>query len=75
MKTDPKQFAPAALQRLMRDHWPGNTRQLENEVRGLVASVRGTVINEEHLNPSIRNAQEPVAVTQKAVVSASATQS
>ena len=30
--------------------WPGNARQLENEVKRLVASVRGKTIGEEHLD-------------------------
>ena len=36
-----RQFTPAALQSLLNDTWPGNTRQLENEVKPLVTSVRG----------------------------------
>jgi Nif-specific regulatory protein len=74
MQIDPKQFTPAALQSLQRYTWPGNARQLENEVKRLVASVRGKVIAEEHLDPSIRNAQEPLAVTQTIAVATSATQ-
>jgi Nif-specific regulatory protein len=72
MQTDLKQFAPAALQSLVSYTWPGNARQLENEVKRLVASVRGKIIAEEHLDPSIRNPQEPVAVTQMIAVAAPA---
>jgi Nif-specific regulatory protein len=54
MKTEPKQFTPAALECLATYDWPGNERQLENEVRRLVASVRGKTISEEHIDTSIR---------------------
>lgn len=73
MQTDPKQFSPVALQRLQSYTWPGNARQLENEVKRLVASVRGKVIAEEQLDPAIRNGQAPVSVAQ--TVAAPATQS
>jgi DNA-binding NtrC family response regulator len=39
----------------MRYNWPGNNRQLENEVKRLIAFVRGRTIGEEHLDPSIRH--------------------
>jgi Nif-specific regulatory protein len=55
MKTEPKQFTPAVLECLMGYDWPGNERQLENEVKRLVASVRGKTISEEHIDPSIRS--------------------
>jgi DNA-binding NtrC family response regulator len=38
--------------------WPGNERQLENEVRRLVASVRGKTISEEHIDSSIRSSEK-----------------
>ena len=53
IKTEPKQFTPAALECLTSYQWPGNERQLENEIKRLVASVRGTAIGEEHIDPSI----------------------
>ena len=55
MQTEPKQFTTAALQSLQGYPWPGNARQLENEVKRLVASVRGKLITEDHLDGSIRN--------------------
>jgi Nif-specific regulatory protein len=55
MQTELKQFTPAALQSLVSYTWPGNARQLENEVKRLVASVRGKSITEDHLDGSIRN--------------------
>ena len=55
MQVDLKSLTPAALQCLMRYSWPGNNRQLENEIKRLIASVRGKTIMEDHLDPSIRN--------------------
>jgi len=55
MNADPKQFTPGALEVLSDYSWPGNTRQLENEVKRLVASVRGKSITEDHLDDSLRN--------------------
>jgi Nif-specific regulatory protein len=45
-----KQFAPAAIERLKRYPWPGNARQLENELKRLVASVRGPLIGSDHFD-------------------------
>ncbi|HEX2228993.1 MAG TPA: sigma-54-dependent Fis family transcriptional regulator [Candidatus Binatia bacterium] len=59
MRVDVKCFTPGAMQTLMRYHWPGNNRQLENEVRRLIASVRGKTITEEHLDPSIQHPETP----------------
>ena len=47
MNVELKSFTPAALQ-------PGNNRQLENEVKRLIAFVRGKSIKEEHLDASKR---------------------
>ncbi len=44
-----KHFTSAAIASLMAYGWPGNTRQLENEVKRLVASVRSAAIDAEHL--------------------------
>jgi Nif-specific regulatory protein len=41
---EPKQFTEAALQRMAAYDWPGNTRQLENEIKRMLASVRGKTI-------------------------------
>lgn len=49
-KIETKQFAPAAVKLLQSYPWPGNARQLENEAKRLVASVRGTTIGEEQLD-------------------------
>ncbi len=55
MNTEPKQFSTRALEQLSGCSWPGNARQLENEIKRLVASVRGRSITEDHLDTSIRN--------------------
>jgi Nif-specific regulatory protein len=60
MNLEPKAFAPGALQALIRYPWPGNARQLENEVKRLIASVRGKTINEDHLDPALRTAETSV---------------
>jgi Nif-specific regulatory protein len=72
MKVEPKQFTPSAMQALMGYSWPGNSRQLENEVKKLAASVRGKAIAEEHLDPSIRNPQAPVTIEQPAAMTVAA---
>jgi Nif-specific regulatory protein len=66
MGVEPKSFTPGALQCLMRYSWPGNNRQLENEVKRLIAFVRGKSITEGQLDPSIRNLEpHPVPVAQE----------
>lgn len=54
-KTTPKALTDGALEQLCRYTWPGNIRQLENEIKRLCITVRGRVINEEHLDPVIRS--------------------
>jgi Nif-specific regulatory protein len=49
MSIESKQFTQAATDRLSHYHWPGNARQLENEVKRLIASVRGRTIMEDHI--------------------------
>ena len=39
-----KKLSAGAMQRLMEYSWPGNIRQLENEMKRLVVMVRGTTI-------------------------------
>ena len=65
MNVDLKSFTPAALQCLMGYTWPGNNRQLENEVKRLIAFVRGKTINEEHLDTTIRNLDTPAPAEQE----------
>ena len=55
MNTERKQFTTGALEEMSSYSWPGNARQLENEIKRLVASVRGKSITEDHLDGSVRN--------------------
>lgn len=57
--TELKHFTPAALDRLSQHDWPGNARQLENEVKRLVASVRGKSISEDQLILQPLSGQQP----------------
>jgi len=63
MALEPKQFSEAALERMAAYDWPGNTRQLENEIKRALASVRGKTIAADQLaiqqNPSA--APRPIA--------------
>jgi DNA-binding NtrC family response regulator len=54
-----KEFAPVAIQSLKNYSWPGNARQLENEVKRLITSVRGPLIADEPLDLP-RETAEPV---------------
>ncbi|MGV7228470.1 MAG: sigma 54-interacting transcriptional regulator [Nitrospirales bacterium] len=54
MGKPPKKLSPAAMRRLMEYTWPGNIRQLENEIKRLVVMVRNTTIGEECLEEGIR---------------------
>src|SRR5436309_3561222 len=68
-QTELKEFTPAALQCLTRYPWPGNTQELENEVKRLVASVRGKSINEDHLDVLIRSLRKNNQADPEAMVS------
>jgi Nif-specific regulatory protein len=61
MSVEPKQLSAAALDRLSAYHWPGNARQLENEIKRLVASVRGKIITEDQI--AIPSETKPVPST------------
>ena len=54
MGRPPKKLSPTAMRRLMEYTWPGNIRQLENEIKRLVVMVRSTTIGEESLEEGIR---------------------
>ncbi len=55
----PFQFAPAVLRRLSAAPWPGNVRQLRNEVIRMAACARGSVISEEDLLEGLPGAAAP----------------
>src|SRR5581483_4670086 len=61
---DGLEFAPAVLRKLTSSPWPGNVRQLRNEVMRLAACARGSVILEEDLWEGLPAPREaaPVAV-------------
>ena len=71
------QISPPAIDLLMVANWPGNVRQLCNEVQRLVARAEdGLVIGAEHLSPELRRMSSPVApasVTPIASIGATAT--
>jgi Nif-specific regulatory protein len=56
LNIEPKQFSRQAVDLLCSYAWPGNTRQLENEIKRLAASVRGKTIGEEHLDLPVEQA-------------------
>ena len=68
------QIAPPAIDLLMVADWPGNVRQLCNEVQRLVARAEdGLTISPEHLSPELRQMAAPVApLAVKPVASAEA---
>ena len=43
------EFSPAVLRRMAEAEWPGNVRQLQNEIKRLVACARRRVITEDDL--------------------------
>lgn len=51
------ELTPEALGAMLRYAWPGNVRQLENEVRRLLVLTEG-VVSLEHLSPEIQAAAE-----------------
>src|SRR5262249_39710180 len=58
------QITPPAIDLLMVAEWPGNVRQLCNEVQRVVARAEdGTVITAEHLSPELRRMSAPITPT------------
>ncbi|NLE87844.1 MAG: sigma 54-interacting transcriptional regulator [Myxococcales bacterium] len=51
------ELTPEALGAMLRYEWPGNVRQLENEVRRLLVLTEG-LVRLEHLSPEIQAAAE-----------------
>jgi len=55
------QITPQAIDLLMVAEWPGNVRQLCNEIQRVVARAEdGAVITPEHLSPELRRMGAPV---------------
>jgi len=63
---EPMEFAPGVLRKLATAPWPGNVRQLRNEVMRLAACARGTVVEEEDLWEGIPPAEAAQAAPQPA---------
>jgi transcriptional regulator with PAS, ATPase and Fis domain len=57
----PKQITPRALSVFEAYDWPGNIRELENEVKRLIA-VAGDVIHEEDLSEQVRKGPKSITV-------------
>jgi transcriptional regulator with GAF, ATPase, and Fis domain len=56
---------PQTLDLLMVFDWPGNVRQLTNEIQRIVARAEdGTVITPEHLSPELRRTSSPAISSQ-----------
>jgi Nif-specific regulatory protein len=52
------QLSPGVLRRLTEADWPGNVRQLQNEIKRLAACASGWVIGEEDLSEGMPPARE-----------------
>lgn len=46
-------FSPAVLRKFMRYRWPGNVREMENEIKRMLILATGDLINEELLSDEI----------------------
>ena len=64
------QITPQAVDLLMVSDWPGNVRQLCNEIQRIVArSEEGTVITPEQLSPELKRTSSPTSPTSASSVS------
>jgi two-component system response regulator HupR/HoxA len=50
---DVRGFSKEALECILQYHWPGNVRQLQNEIYRLVALAEGDVLGAEQLSPAV----------------------
>lgn len=58
------QITPQAIDLLMVSDWPGNVRQLCNEIQRVVARAEdGTVLTPEHLSPELKKTTTPSSPT------------
>jgi Nif-specific regulatory protein len=51
----PGELSAGAIRCLIAYHWPGNVRQLQNEMKRLAVSVRKRAVNESDLSDAIRS--------------------
>jgi DNA-binding NtrC family response regulator len=64
------QITPQAIDLLMVSDWPGNVRQLCNEIQRTVArSEDGTIITPEHLSPELKRTSSPTTPSGAAAAS------
>jgi DNA-binding NtrC family response regulator len=62
------ELSAGLLRRMMAARWPGNVRQLQNEIKRLAACANGPLIGEEELSEEVAaQADEPVSVPGRAV--------
>lgn len=55
------EITPQAVDLLMVCDWPGNVRQLTNEIQRIVARAEdGTLITPDHLSPELRRTSSPI---------------
>jgi two-component system nitrogen regulation response regulator NtrX len=59
----PREFAPAALQRLAAHDWPGNIRELRNAVERLLILATGESVTEEDVEALVGGEERSVAVS------------
>jgi DNA-binding NtrC family response regulator len=65
------QFSPGVLRSLAAASWPGNVRQLRNEVMRLAACAAGSMIEEEEMWQGLPSPRQETAVAAAASASAS----
>jgi hydrogenase-4 transcriptional activator len=66
------QITPQTLDLLMVCDWPGNVRQLTNEIQRIIARAEdGTVIKPEHLSPELRRTSTPATTSNTLMAPAS----
>src|SRR5687767_3861751 len=64
------QITPQAVDLLMVSDWPGNVRQLCNEIQRTVARAEdGTIITPEHLSPELKRTSSPTTPSATASIS------
>jgi two-component system response regulator HupR/HoxA len=64
------QITPQAVDLLMVSDWPGNVRQLCNEIQRTVARAEdGTIIRPEHLSPELKRTSSPTTPSAASIAS------
>ncbi|HZN00175.1 MAG TPA: sigma 54-interacting transcriptional regulator [Pyrinomonadaceae bacterium] len=64
------QITPQAIDLLMVSDWPGNVRQLCNEIQRTVARAEdGTIITPEHLSPELKRTSSPTTPSAASIAS------